>query len=94
MNPADPIVHAAKIIMIAPAPGRLEDEHGNIYAGFALVEFDIDWGDGREVSREIVPFGSDGGLIGLPSDAYYLAHALGDHRPPYASFVEPDRVAA
>src|SRR5665213_2399946 len=59
-----------RILQICPAPAPMVDRIGDIYAGYALV--DIDGG------REILPFGSEGSVIGLAGDLYYTAHALGD----------------
>ena len=83
-----PIVHHARILQIMPAPCALADKYGNPYVGYALVGLDIEWSEGsREVRRDILPFGADGGIIGVPDDGYYLLHALGDDRPDHANFV-------
>ena len=69
-----------RILQICPAPAPMVDKIGDIYAGYALVE--IDGG------REILPFGSEGSIIGLAGDLYYTAHALGDDRPAFARFAD------
>jgi hypothetical protein len=69
-----------RILQICPAPAPMVDKIGDIYAGFALVEI----GD----EREILPFGSEGSIIGLPGELYYQAHALGDDRPEFARFAD------
>jgi hypothetical protein len=69
-----------RILQICAAPAPMVDRFGNIRCGFALVEI----GDGREV----LPFGSEGSIIGLAGDLYYTAHALGDDRPAFARFAD------
>jgi hypothetical protein len=68
-----------QIIQICPAPAPMVSCHGDIVAGFALIQI----GD----AREILPFGSEGSITGL-GELYYDAHALGDHRPDFARFAD------
>jgi hypothetical protein len=90
-----PVVHGARILQIMPAPCALADKYGNAYVGYALVELDLEWPDGsRDLGRDILPFGPEGGIIGAPGDSYYGLHALGDDRPDYASFVALEAEAA
>lgn len=76
-----PNIWGARIVQLMPAPAVLTDDDGNLFVGFALVEIDLDWGDGvREKNLDIFPIGNDGGIDGLPDDAFYKVHALGDYR--------------
>jgi hypothetical protein len=83
-----PIIHDARILQIIPAPAVLSDDCGNIVAGYALCEFDLEWRDGeRRRSREILPFGTEGGIRDAPGESYYQLHALGDDRPDFADVI-------
>jgi hypothetical protein len=75
-------VSSAQILQIIGG-SRTADKDGNIYAGYALVEFDLE----GETRRDIIPFGTDGGLRGCGERIYYLSHGLGDWRPDYAEDV-------
>jgi hypothetical protein len=89
-----PIVHAARILQIMPAPCALADRHGNEYVGYALVELDLEYADGtRRAGRDILPFGTEGGIYGAAGESYYDLHILGDHRPEFAHFVDPKAAA-
>jgi hypothetical protein len=91
---AYPIVHHARILQITSAPGPLADKDGNIYAGYALCEFDFEWSDGtRATGRDILPYGTEGGIIVDRAVAYYALAALGDFRPPFAEFVDLEAAA-
>ena len=82
-----PIVHSAAILQITPAPGPLADQYDNVYAGYALCEFDLEWPNGeRATAREILPFLTDGSIVGAPGESFYKLHAFGDDRPPFADF--------
>lgn len=76
------LVDSAQILQITGG-ARTTDKDGNIYAGYALVEFELE----GETHRDIFPYGTDGGLIGCGERIFYLAHGLGDHRPDFAENV-------
>jgi hypothetical protein len=80
-------IHGATILQITPAPGRLADDFGNVYAGYALIELDVEYQDGeRATVRDIFPFDPTGCCIGLPKGAHYLVHGIGDDRASFADF--------
>ena len=90
---AQPQVRRAVILQIMPAPGPLADKDGNIVAGYALCEFEMWCEDSGEfeLRRDILPFGTDGGIDCRQAVLYYELHALGDDRPSFAEFVSlPD----
>lgn len=77
------------VLQITSAPCLLADEHGNVYAGFALVELEqVDDHGNKSVGRDILPFHTEGSIIGLPDDSYYALHALGDERPRFGEPVD------
>src|SRR5690349_12071129 len=88
-----PVVHGAEILRITPAPCLLADEHGSVYAGYALCEFDLEWSDGvREIKRDILPFHTEGSIIGAPGESRFDLQALGDHRPKFADPVDLEQL--
>jgi hypothetical protein len=87
MSDARSNVRNAKILQITGGT-RTTDFDGNIYAGYALVELEIEvqYEDGPHVEtrREILPFGTDGGLIGCGDNTYCERRPLqrtGNARP-------------
>ena len=54
----------ATILQLVSAPGHIADDFGNLYVGYALVEFEIDSNDGgRHTIRDIFPFDSRGACV-------------------------------